>query len=165
IAISKLMGAEQASWTPWTVDDKKMQEALEGLTDPAQRRSVLEKYKKQTGVDLHEVIEHKMTGNDRKIAECLEVGDTIGADMHKIDEASNGGWLNAIQDAGEERFGIPKSVTKAVTTFDMNPSSLVLPPPPENATLDGYSFAGGNIHKVDSDTIMQVLGSVKDPAD
>jgi hypothetical protein len=165
IAVSKLMGAEQSSWTPWTVDDKKLQDTLEGLTDPEQRRRVLAMYKTQTGIDLTEVIEHKMSGNDRLLAACLAKGDTLGAATVKLNEASNGGWLNAMQDAAHDRFGIPKEVSKGITNVGLFGVGGSLLAQGNSATIDGYSVGDGNIHKVDSDQIFKVMESIKDPAD
>jgi hypothetical protein len=165
IAVSKLMGAEASSWTPSTVDDKKLQDTLEGLTDPEQRRKVLEMYKAQTGVDLQDVISQKMTGNDRELAKCLANGDTNGANAIKVNEATNGGWLNAMQDAAAARFGIPKEVTQGITNTALFGVPGALLPEGANITVDGYSIGDGGIHKVDSDQIFKVLESIKDPAD
>src|SRR3954454_21414893 len=139
IAVSQLMGAEASSWTPSTVDDKKLQDTLEGLTDPEQRRRVLAMYKAQTGVDLQDVISHKMTGNDKKLAECLAKGDTLGAAEVKLEEATHGGWLNSMQDAAAQRFGIPKEISKGITNVAIFGVGGAFLPSGQTVTIDGYT--------------------------
>ena len=52
VAMQKILGAEGGSMLPGCVDDKKLQDVLRDLKDPAERRAVLEAYKKRTGLDL-----------------------------------------------------------------------------------------------------------------
>ncbi|MCX5743986.1 MAG: hypothetical protein NT062_15970 [Proteobacteria bacterium] len=168
-AVNKILGAEDSSWTPWTVDDKKMNDTLKELKDPAERRAVLEAYEKRTGRKLQDVIAEKMTGNDRDLATALADGDQIKARMVELDEATNGGWMNGMHKAIHDR-------TKQATGADIDTESFTRPlasalispvsDPNQTVTLPGgYVMEGGSIHKVDSDKIFELLEATPNPAD
>jgi len=161
VALNKILGAEDASLTPWTVDDKKLQDALKELKDPADRKAVLDAYKARTGVDLSEVIAEKMTGNDEKLARALYEGDELKARAIELDEATNGGFMNSMHQAIEERTGLPTQ------QFTRGLAKLAIPSAGGDTTftLGGYEIGNGSIHKVDSDKIFELLEQTPSPAD
>jgi len=171
-AVARIMGSEDASWTPWTVDDKKMQEALKELKDPAERRAVLEAYEKRTGKKLQDVIVEKMTGNDEKLALALSEGDAVKARAIELDEATNGGWMNGMHKAIAERTGIntepyTRGVVNQLVAGPFLPVGHVMAwvAPEAKLTIGGYTIENGAIHKVDSDKIFQLLEETPNPAD
>ena len=153
VAVGKLLHAQESAWTPWAVDDKKMQDALKEIKDPEQRRKVFEAYEKQTGTSIKDVIAHKMTGADREIAEAYADGDPLKAKGIQIAEAANGGWMNGLARSIAERgFGV-KTKTGQV---DPGPSFTVF----------GYEVSVyGGIHKVDSEKILDLLAETPNAAD
>ncbi|MBV8760755.1 MAG: hypothetical protein JO257_25910, partial [Deltaproteobacteria bacterium] len=169
MAVNKILGAEEASWTPWTVDDKKMQDSLKELKDPAERRAVLEAYEKRTGRKLQDVIAEKMTGNDRELATALADGDELKARMVELDEATNGGWMNGMHKAIAERTGLnTEPLTRGLVNSLVSPVGAVamaVAPDTKIMLPGGYELESGSIHKVDSDKIFELLENTPNPAD
>jgi hypothetical protein len=168
--VNKLIGAEDGGLTPVTLDDKKLQDALKELKDPAERRAVLEAYKKRTGRDLNEVIVEKMTGNDQDLALALMEGDTLKARMIELDEAQHGGFLNGMHKAIAERTGLPtEAFTRGMVNGVFGPIGIaagaVSAITGENVVIAGYEIGNGSIHKVDSDKIFEILEQTPNSAD
>jgi hypothetical protein len=164
-AMQRILGAEGASLLPGTLDDKKLQDVLRELKDPAERRAVLDAYRKRTGQDLSATIAEKMTGNDRKLAQALADGDALKARMIEMDEATNGGWMNSMHDAIEERTGLhTQKYTRAIAQAAMGGVAM-LAAGDHTVVVGGYELGNGSIHKVDSDKILDLLEQTPNPAD
>ena len=147
-----------------------MQDALKELKDPAERRAVLEAYKKRTGRDLSEVIVEKMTGNDQDLALALASGDTLKAQMIELDEAAHGGFLNGMHRALAERTGLPtEQFTRGMVNGVLGPlgvaAGAVSAITGEKLVIAGYEIGNGSIHKVDSDKIFEILEQTPNGAD
>ena len=127
LALNKVLGAEEAGWTNYTLDDDKMKNALKELEDPEERRKVLAAYEAKTGRKLTDVLEKKMSGNDRDIAVAWAKGETAKALAAEADEKLNGGWMNGMHRAIHDRTkqaGLDvdtEAFTRPMVNFMVNP--------------------------------------------
>ncbi|HSN30350.1 MAG TPA: hypothetical protein VLT45_28875 [Kofleriaceae bacterium] len=175
LELNKILGAEEAGWTNYTLDDDKMKAAMKDLKDPVQRQKVLDAYERKTGRKLTDVLNQKMSGNDRDIAVAYANGDVAKAAAAEADEALNGGWMNSMHRAVHDRTKQftgkdidTEAFTRPLVGALVNPASLLTPSMDKDTKVNlpgGYEMQSGAIHKVDTDKLLEIMESMPDPAD
>ncbi|MGN6110663.1 MAG: hypothetical protein ACTHU0_36510 [Kofleriaceae bacterium] len=140
-------------------DEKKIQDTLAEVKDPAQRRQLAEEFQKRTGMKIEDMVNDEMSGMDKDLALAYADGDETKAAAIKLDQATNGGFLVDMADGIADTLGVDRKAVRDGMTMGMQ----------GNLVGQVMSLANGGKPTLsmgtDAEKMYDVLSGITDPVE